>query len=253
MTTRAAFIAANRFGLGARPGELGAIAGDPRGWLEQQIAASAPIPAALQGLGSGAEHTITLQKARQRGDAALQMELREGIRQSYVAEAAARTRAQIESDAPFRERLVAFWSNHFTVSVQRPVILGLAGALKSLADALVALKSGLGPAWRDTVIAVVTEFGRTVAINGTNGTDHGTAGAAFLLGGSVNGGRVVARWPGLGPGQLFEGRDLAPTTDLRAVIKGVLVDHLALPRDALERRVFPDSESAVPLGDLVRA
>ena len=130
MTTRAAFIAANRFGLGPRPGDLGAIAGDPRSWLAQQIAPVAPTPAALEGLRSGVENTIVFQKARQRGDAALQMELREGIRATYLAEAAARTRAQIESDAPFRERLVAFWSNHFTVSVQRPAIVGLAGAFE---------------------------------------------------------------------------------------------------------------------------
>ena len=130
MTTRAAFIAANRFGLGPRPGDLGAIAGDPHGWLAQQIAPVAPTPAALEGLRSGVENTIVFQKARQRGDAALQIELREGIRATYLAEAAARTRAQIESEAPFRERLVAFWSNHFTVSVQRPAIVGLAGAFE---------------------------------------------------------------------------------------------------------------------------
>ena len=142
------------------------------------------------------------------------------------------------------------WDTH----ANQGVLIGrLAAALKTLADALATLKTGLGPAWRDTVVAVVTEFGRTVAINGSNGTDHGTAGVAFLLGGSVNGGRVVARWPGLGPAQLFEGRDLAPTTDLRAVIKGVLADHLGLLRDALDRAVFPDSESVVPLADLVRA
>jgi len=141
------------------------------------------------------------------------------------------------------------WDTH----AQQGTINGrLSVGLKSLGEALAALKDGLGSSWRRTTIAVVTEFGRTVAVNGTGGTDHGTAGVAFLLGGAVNGGRVVGQWPGLAQSRLYEGRDLAPTSDLRAVMKGVLADHLGLPRDAVERKVFPDSAAIQPMRDLIR-
>ena len=92
------------------------------------------------------------------------------------------------------------------------------------------IRKRLGERWRDTVIVVATEFGRTARINGTEGTDHGTGTIALLAGGAVKGGRVIADWPGLKPASLYEGRDLAPTTDLRAVIKGVLHDHLGVWR-----------------------
>ena len=89
-------------------------------------------------------------------------------------------------------------------------------------------KPGWGARWRDTVIVVATEFGRTARINGTQGTDHGTGTIALLAGGAVKGGRVIADWPGLKPANLYQGRDLAPTTDLRAVMKGVLKDQFGL-------------------------
>lgn len=128
----------------------------------------------------------------------------------------------------------------------------LANRLRDLGEGLAALKPALGSAWHQTAVAVVTEFGRTVAVNGTNGTDHGTGAAAFLLGGAVNGGRVIARWPGLGTSQLYEGRDLAPTLDLRAVMKGLLIDHLGLPADGVERVVFPGSRDVRPLRETLR-
>ena len=102
-------------------------------------------------------------------------------------------------------------------------------------------KPGLGPRWRDTVIVVATEFGRTARINGTQGTDHGTGTIALLAGGAVKGGRVIADWPGLKPANLYQGRDLAPTTDLRAVMKGVLKDQFGLAERVLAESVFPDS------------
>lgn len=129
----------------------------------------------------------------------------------------------------------------------------LARQLGGLAEGLVTLREHLGAAWADTVVLVVSEFGRTVAKNGTNGTDHGTAGAAFLAGGAVAGGRVLADWPGLGAGQLHEGRDLRPTTDLRGVFKGVLRDHLGVSPRALASSVFPDSANAPALDDLLRS
>lgn len=120
-----------------------------------------------------------------------------------------------------------------------------------LNDTLMALKMGLGSAWRQTVVIVVTEFRRTVAPNGTRGTDHGTASAALLLGGAVRGGRVIADWPGLTPTALYEGRDLRPTTDLRAVFKSVLGTHLHIDRGFIEDHVFPESRSIEPMEPLV--
>ena len=117
---------------------------------------------------------------------------------------------------------------------------------------LAALRDGLGNTWDNTVVAVVTEFGRTVHVNGTRGTDHGTATAAMLLGGAVNGGRVLADWPGLRKTDLFEGRDLRPTTDLRSLFKGVLAEHLELPDAFIDNTVFPDSAAARPLRDVIR-
>ncbi len=95
----------------------------------------------------------------------------------------------------------------------------LATRLKGLDAGMQTLKTELGPVWADTTVLVVTEFGRTVAVNGTRGTDHGTAGVAFLAGGAVKGGRVVSDWPGLAARELYENRDLKPTTDLRARVQ----------------------------------
>jgi len=128
---------------------------------------------------------------------------------------------------------------------------GLKAPLSGLDTGLLALKTVLGAAWGKTMVLVVTEFGRTAAMNGTNGTDHGTATAAFILGGNVAGGRVVATWPGLSSSQLFENRDLAPTMDVRSVAKGALAAHLGLG-DAALARVFPGSESAAPLNGIIR-
>ncbi len=129
----------------------------------------------------------------------------------------------------------------------------LATRLRSLDEGLAALKVGMGSAWSQTVVAVVTEFGRTVKVNGTRGTDHGTATAALLLGGAVNGGRVITDWPGLRNKDLYQGRDLYPTTDLRSVFKGVLADHLLIPTAYIEREVFPDSAGAKPIDNLIRS
>jgi uncharacterized protein (DUF1501 family) len=129
----------------------------------------------------------------------------------------------------------------------------LAGRLGELDAGLATLHQELGAAWQHTAVLLVTEFGRTAAINGTRGTDHGTATAAFLVGGAVAGGRVIADWPGLSSRALYQGRDLAPTLDLRSVLKGVLSEHLTVPARALEQDVFPDSAAARPLHGLMRA
>jgi uncharacterized protein (DUF1501 family) len=128
----------------------------------------------------------------------------------------------------------------------------LALRLRGLDASLEALKDSLGPAWRHTIVMVATEFGRTAAVNGTRGTDHGTGAAAFLLGGAVAGGLVIADWPGLARADLHESRDLRPTRDLRAIMKGVLRDHLGVAAADLDARVFPESAGVRPLDGLVR-
>jgi uncharacterized protein (DUF1501 family) len=128
----------------------------------------------------------------------------------------------------------------------------LANRLAPLDVALRSLHAGLAAAWNRTVVIVCTEFGRTVAANGSRGTDHGTGTAALLLGGAVAGGRVQADWPGLGRQDLFEGRDLKPTTSLHALMKGVLRDHLRIADRRLVE-IFPASAHERPIAGLVRA
>ncbi len=129
----------------------------------------------------------------------------------------------------------------------------LALLLGGLDGVFAQFESELGPRWKDTVVVAITEFGRTAHINGTVGTDHGTATVAFLAGGALAGGRVVADWPGLKAADLYEQRDLKPTTDLRAVLKGVLADHLGLSAEALARSVFPDTIGVTPMKGLIAA
>jgi len=129
----------------------------------------------------------------------------------------------------------------------------LARRLRALDQGLDAFKTALRPAWDKTAIVMATEFGRTVRPNGNGGTDHGTAGAAFLLGGSVQGGVVSAEWIGLEPSALQDGRDQPPRTDQRALFKGALADHMGVARRDLEGSVFPDSGSIAPMSGLFRA
>jgi uncharacterized protein (DUF1501 family) len=126
------------------------------------------------------------------------------------------------------------------------------GPLRALDAGVQELRAALGEHWARTAVLVVTEFGRTARINGNLGTDHGTGGVAFLLGGAVAGGRVLADWPGLSAGKLLENRDLQPTADLRAVAKGLLRDHLRLP-DRAVAQAFPGSEGVPGMRGLVRA
>ena len=127
----------------------------------------------------------------------------------------------------------------------------LSQLLGALDDALAAVKTNMGPAWRETVVALATEFGRTARINGTDGTDHGTGTVALLAGGALKGGRVIADWPGLKNADLYENRDLKPTTDLRAVLKGVLKDHLRADERALARECVSRQRDVKPMAGLV--
>jgi uncharacterized protein (DUF1501 family) len=140
------------------------------------------------------------------------------------------------------------WDTHFNEGIAQGRLSQLLGALD---EALGAMKTNMGAAWRDTVVALATEFGRTARINGTEGTDHGTATVALLVGGALKGGRVIADWPGLKPADLYQNRDLKPTTDLRAVLKGVLRDHLRADDRTLAQTVFPGSEAVKPMAGLV--
>lgn len=120
-------------------------------------------------------------------------------------------------------------------------------------DAMIgALRDGLGPAWAETMVLVATEFGRTVALNGTGGTDHGTGAAAMLLGGTVRGGRIVADWPGLSAGALHDGRDLRPTLALDAFVAGALAEHFALDAARARATLFPGGGSARVMTGLAR-
>jgi uncharacterized protein (DUF1501 family) len=130
----------------------------------------------------------------------------------------------------------------------------LARRLQALDVAIDAMRTAMGPeVWNKTAVVMATEFGRTVHPNGSGGTDHGTGGAAFLFGGAVQGGQVKAEWVGLSSGALKDGRDQPAKTDLRALFKGLLAEHMDVPGDALESTVFPDSASAVPIKGLIRA
>jgi uncharacterized protein (DUF1501 family) len=169
---------------------------------------------------------------------------------TYFADSAGTAAKFLARDDGPRIGAIAFdgWDTHADEGAANGRLALLLGALDG---ALAAIETGMGPAWKETVVAVVTEFGRTARINGTEGTDHGTATVALLAGGALKGGRPIADWPGVAEAKLHESRDLKPTTDLRAVLKGVLRDHLRVDPHALDDTVFPGSADVKPLGGLV--
>jgi len=127
----------------------------------------------------------------------------------------------------------------------------LNGRLAYLDAVLDGVHQGLGPDWKDTVVVVATEFGRTARVNGTAGTDHGTASTALVLGGALKPGGIVGDWPTLKQAALYENRDVAPTLDMRGLFKGVLAEHMGVDRAALDRAVFPESAAVKPVAGLV--
>jgi uncharacterized protein (DUF1501 family) len=171
------------------------------------------------------------------------------VRQYFAAAGGAAAKYLAQPDGP-RVGALGFvgWDTHINEGAVGGALASLLGALD---EAIAAIEKGMGNAWSETVVAVVTEFGRTARINGTDGTDHGTATVAVLAGGALKGGRVIADWPGLKRADLYEGRDLKPTTDLRAVFKGVLKDHLRLDERALATKVFPGSADVQPMPGLL--
>ena len=124
--------------------------------------------------------------------------------------------------------------------------------LKALDAMLAGLRDGLGSAWADTTVLVATEFGRTAAVNGTGGTDHGTASAAMLLGGAVEGGRVLADWPGLAPHALYQGRDLQPTLSLDMLIASAAGECFGIEPERVSRALFPQVAVTKPPFQLLR-
>lgn len=141
----------------------------------------------------------------------------------------------------------AGWDTHSAQNARLP------NQLQRLDSLVTGLREGLGTAWAQTVILVATEFGRTVAANGTGGTDHGTGAVAMLIGGAVQGGRVIADWPGLAPANLLEGRDLKPTLPLDAVIASACAEAFQLDPERIARVLFPTSAGSKPLPSLLRA
>jgi uncharacterized protein (DUF1501 family) len=169
---------------------------------------------------------------------------------TYFAEAAGAAAKFLAGAEGPRVGALAFdgWDTHVDEGAVKGRLANLLGALDG---AIAAIETNMGDAWRETVVVLVTEFGRTARLNGNDGTDHGTATVALLAGGALKGGRVIADWPGLKEADLYEKRDLKPTTDLRAVLKGLLADHLCADERRLEAAVFPDSVSVKPLQGLL--
>jgi uncharacterized protein (DUF1501 family) len=172
------------------------------------------------------------------------------VRAYFAESAGTAARFLARPDGP-RIGALAFdgWDTHAAEGATNGRLAMLLGALDG---AIAAIETEMKDAWGETVVAVVTEFGRTARINGTDGTDHGTATVALLAGGALKGGRVVADWPGLKPAKLHEGRDLKATTDLRAVLKGLLKDHLRVDGTVLASKVFPDSAAVKPMAGLLQ-
>lgn len=176
---------------------------------------------------------------RAAGDAAMEIAAR-GFTQD-VAEGPnrdVRALAQFAADRLNEEtRIATFslagWDSH----ARQATVLG--GALGKLADAILTLRNGLGQNWSKTTILAMTEFGRTARENGSGGTDHGTGGAMLMAGGAIRGGRSYGVWPGLAESDLYAGRDLMPTADIRIYAAWAMRDLFGTPRDVLERAVFP--------------
>ena len=228
--------------LGWAPSGLPAASDDLNARLLDLYTHRDPILAAALRAGLDADQIAARQGMdgfKPGGDVALAMQ--------KAAEGAARL---INADDGPRVAALAFdgWDTHANEGGATGRLAQLLGGLDA---SIAAFERELGPRWRDTAVIAITEFGRTVRINGTVGTDHGVGAIAFLAGGAIAGGRVIADWPGLRPADLYEGRDLRPTTDLRAALKGVLADQFGLSPQTLAGAVFPETSAVKPMAGLV--
>ena len=169
---------------------------------------------------------------------------------AYFAEAAGAAGKFLTGANGPRVGALAFdgWDTHVDEGAVKGRLANLLGALDG---AIGSIENNMGDAWRETIVVLITEFGRTARLNGNDGTDHGTATVALLAGGALKGGRVIADWPGLKEADLYENRDLRPTTDLRSVLKGLAEDHLRADTTMLETAVFPNSGNVKPLRGLL--
>jgi uncharacterized protein (DUF1501 family) len=192
-----------------------------------------------------------------RFEAALQMQ---GIDDMAAGPSGARTRGRIapimtaaarflrEPDGP-NIAAVEFsgWDTHANQGMAGGQLDRLLG---QLAEGMLTFRSEMGSDWANTTVVIMTEFGRTARPNGTSGTDHGTAGAGFVIGPNISRSAVVTDWPGLSARALYEGRDLQPTIDTRSVLKGVVAGVFDLT-GAQADRVFPGSSDVPALPDLM--
>ncbi|HUC61207.1 MAG TPA: DUF1501 domain-containing protein [Alphaproteobacteria bacterium] len=254
------------YGAGAQHAGLAVGNGVPL-TLRGPVPVASWAPTRLPGL---APDLLAALRASYRGDPHFEMALDEGAQSEALAEIALGDERAMAPPGPganaFAElapaagKLLAAadgprvavieclgWDTH---QGQGTVKGRMADTLWALARGIAGMKQSLGPAWRETVVMAATEFGRTARPNGTDGTDHGTATAAFLFGGALAGGRVIADWPGLD--RLYQDRDLAPTRDVRAATKTVLRDHFEIPERDLDRTVFPESVGTKPVDGLMR-
>jgi uncharacterized protein (DUF1501 family) len=228
--------------LGWAPSGLAAPTSDLTARLMDLYAHRDPALAAALQAGIDADGMATKQGMdglKPGGDVALAMR--------KAAEGAARL---ISADDGPRIAALAFdgWDTHVNEGGATGRLAQLLGGLDG---AIAAFETELGPRWKDSVVVAITEFGRTVHINGTTGTDHGTGTVAFLAGGALAGGRIIADWPGLRSADLYENRDLKPTTDLRAALKGLLADQFGLSATVLGTKVFPDTIGVKPMSGLL--
>jgi uncharacterized protein (DUF1501 family) len=228
---------------------------EPRG-PTAAVAVGPTLPQILKGrmavanlpLGPAAGNTLAVDRAWRQGRAA-RVELIAGLPAAEPADNAAPPPNGFPAQA---QRLAGLLQRNHNIRLVTASLGGwdthvrqghhsgqLADRLRPLGDGLVALAQGLGPDWDDTVVVVMSEFGRTLRENGDGGTDHGHGNAVWLLGGAVRGGRVYGEWPGLAADALYEARDLAVTTDFRTVLAAVLGRHLRLS-DRVLAQIFPD-------------
>ncbi|HEV7227603.1 DUF1501 domain-containing protein [Brevundimonas sp.] len=257
------------------------VRGQTDGWLNRALAASGGV--ALTGLAVGAQTPLVLRGAAPvsgwapgreieggdriaaqlmdlyAGDPLLGPNLARGLETNAMAESGRIGRNDVaalglavarlmtgEQGADVVAVSVDGWDTHARQAPQ------MTQRLAGLDGLIGGLKDGLGEEWSRTVMILATEFGRTARVNGTNGTDHGTASSLLLMGGAIRAGGLIGDWPTLAEARLYEGRDLAPTLDVRAVFKGVLRDHIAVDRAALDTTVFPGATGeARPIDGLV--
>ncbi|WP_109806516.1 DUF1501 domain-containing protein [Sphingosinithalassobacter portus] len=239
-------------------------ANDARG-----IAVAASVPLAMRGpvsvasyapsnLPDASEDLMTRVGMLYAGDVELDAAWRQATATRAVAgDAGARRNAQATGELAARlladpggSRVAMIETGGWDTHAQQRGRLG--AQLGNLDRLIGALRDGLGPLWDDTLVVVATEFGRTVRVNGTGGTDHGTASCAMLLGGGVAGGRVLADWPGLSDGALHENRDLRPTTDLATILTGTVSAHYRVDPALAMRAMFPDARSGPAVEGLMR-